>query len=145
MKFFFAAAFALLAFVVKGDIKKETLRSHKNYRKIHGVGRLKWGADEAAWAQKWCDHMAATGEWKHSEGSGYGENLYQYSSWSQGQESTASTDGAGTKAVKSWYDEIKDYNFNSPGFSSGTGHFTQVSLPELEILAVFGNSVTYRL
>ena len=25
-----------------------------------------------------------------------------------------------------WYEEIKDYNFGNPGFSSGTGHFTQV-------------------
>ncbi|GFR71362.1 pathogenesis-related protein 1 [Elysia marginata] len=25
-----------------------------------------------------------------------------------------------------WYDEIKDYNFDSPGFSGSTGHFTQV-------------------
>ena len=25
-----------------------------------------------------------------------------------------------------WYDEIKDYNFSKPGFSSNTGHFTQV-------------------
>jgi glioma pathogenesis-related protein 2 len=32
----------------------------------------------------------------------------------------------GTKATQSWYDEIKDYNFNRPGFSMSTGHFTQV-------------------
>ena len=25
-----------------------------------------------------------------------------------------------------WYEEIKDYSFRNPGFSSGTGHFTQV-------------------
>ena len=25
-----------------------------------------------------------------------------------------------------WYDEIKDYNFSQPGFTSGIGHFTLV-------------------
>lgn len=31
-------------------------------------------------------------------------------------------------ATKMWYDEVTNpgYNFSSPGFSSGTGHFTQV-------------------
>jgi hypothetical protein len=33
------------------------------------------------------------------------------------------TYGAATSA---WYDEIKLYNWSKPGFSSGTGHFTQV-------------------
>ena len=31
-------------------------------------------------------------------------------------------------AVRSWYDELSDYNFDNPGYSLGTGHFTQVVL-----------------
>ena len=33
---------------------------------------------------------------------------------------------SGQRAVDMWYEEIKDYSFKNPGFSSGTGHFTQV-------------------
>ena len=30
------------------------------------------------------------------------------------------------QSVDDWYNEIDDYNWNNPGFTSGTGHFTQV-------------------
>ncbi|KAG0000640.1 hypothetical protein BGZ65_004196, partial [Modicella reniformis] len=29
-------------------------------------------------------------------------------------------------AIDSWYNEVKLYNYNNPGFSMNTGHFTQV-------------------
>jgi hypothetical protein len=32
----------------------------------------------------------------------------------------------GTAATVAWYNEVKNYNFSAPGFSSETGHFTQV-------------------
>jgi hypothetical protein len=35
-------------------------------------------------------------------------------------------DAIGAEATDAWYDEIKLYSFNRPGFSMGTGHFTQV-------------------
>ena len=118
MKLLYVASFVLLVCGAMGDIKKETLRAHKKYRKMHGVAKLKWDSTVAAFAQKWCEGLAKSDKFEHSEGSGYGENLYK--SWGSG------SDGAGTNAVKSWYDEIKDYDFNNPGWSMKTGHFTQV-------------------
>ena len=31
-------------------------------------------------------------------------------------------------AVRSWYSELSDYKFDNPGYSVGTGHFTQVTI-----------------
>ena len=28
--------------------------------------------------------------------------------------------------MDSWYSEVSDYNWSSPGFASSTGHFTQI-------------------
>jgi len=30
------------------------------------------------------------------------------------------------KYSKSWYNEVNEYSYNNPGFSKGTGHFTQL-------------------
>lgn len=54
----------------------------------------------------------------HTSGLDYNENLYM----SFG--SNVSKKEHVQKACEMWYDEIKYYNFNSPGFSSATGHFT---------------------
>jgi len=48
----------------------------------------------------------------------YGENLYMFIGSSAQEQAQRSVDR--------WYSEIKDYNFGNPGFSQGTGHFTQV-------------------
>ena len=29
-----------------------------------------------------------------------------------------------TGSVNMWYNEVKNYNFNNPGFTMNTGHFT---------------------
>ena len=60
---------------------------------------------------RWADHIASTNVLKHSsDRDGAGENL----AW-------GSRELSAEEAAKMWYDEIKDYNFKKPGFSSATG------------------------
>ena len=74
-------------------------------------------------AQKWADHLAAEKSFEHSKtedrkcskGS-TGENLF-YSG------STGELEINGADAVESWYNEIKDYDFEKPGFAMNTGIF----------------------
>ncbi|KIY73823.1 PR-1-like protein, partial [Cylindrobasidium torrendii FP15055 ss-10] len=79
----------------------------------YGASSLTWNpslyAATLAWAQA-CN-------FQHSTPNGaYGENLAA---------STSSTYNV-QNAVTDWMGEAAQYNYNSPGFSSATGHFTQV-------------------
>ncbi|KAL5269718.1 hypothetical protein ACHWQZ_G003248 [Mnemiopsis leidyi] len=119
MKFLVALTIVLLVSTALGNIKKDTLKAHKKYRKLHGVKKLKWDNNVAEFAEKHCKYLADNDKFEHSKNSGYGENLYKAGG-------SGSADKAGQKATKMWYDEIKLYNYNNPGFSMQTGHFTQV-------------------
>jgi hypothetical protein len=69
-----------------------------------------------ALAQNWANTLAARNTFAHSGTPGYGENIY----------ATTSTSMTGRDPVDLFYTEIKYYNYNAPGFSKATGHFTQV-------------------
>ncbi len=89
---------------------EQWLQVHNNHRTLHGVSAVTWSETVAASAQDYADTCPSG----HS-GSIYGENL----AW-------ATYDMVISSAVQLWYDEEPDYNYNNPGFSSETGHFTQV-------------------
>ena len=55
---------------------------------------------------------------KHSGNPLYGENLAFFQGFGTSELQLLQ------EAVRLWYEEIKDYNFNQPGFSEETGHFT---------------------
>ncbi|XP_078362792.1 Golgi-associated plant pathogenesis-related protein 1-like isoform X1 [Oculina patagonica] len=96
------------------------LQAHNDKRALHaGTSGLTWDATLAQHAQDWANHLIDLGVMQHSEVAGEGENLYE--AWSSSQ-----IDASCADAVQAWYDEIKDYSFNNPGFSDATGHFTQV-------------------
>ncbi len=91
------------------------LAEHNRYRARHGSPALVLDQTLMGHAVAWAQKMAAADKFSHSGGP-YGENLYL--SW-PAQPTPAAI-------VKAWYDEISNYDFNRPGFSATTGHFTQV-------------------
>uniref|UniRef100_A0A673BRL9 Im:7150988 n=1 Tax=Sphaeramia orbicularis TaxID=375764 RepID=A0A673BRL9_9TELE len=90
------------------NFKKEFLDTHNAYRAKHSTPPVKYNEELNAAAQKWADHMLQISTLQHSDTKD-GENVFSMS-----------------KAVDSWYSEIKDYSWSNPGFSGNTGHFTQV-------------------
>ncbi|XP_062844359.1 GLI pathogenesis-related 2 [Trichomycterus rosablanca] len=110
------------------SFETEFLQAHNAYRKQHGAPSLSLNASLSRSAQAWAEKLLASRTLKHSN-SGNGENLYYtYSS--------APKKLSGCVAVENWYSEIKKYDFNRPGFSSGTGHFTQVVWKDTKELGV---------
>lgn len=97
-----------------GDFESDILKAHNDKRALHGVQLLSWDATLAQYAANYaansfsCDNVQLV----HSGGP-YGENL-------------AAGLVGGYDPVNAWYDEISQYNYNNPGFSEATGHFTQL-------------------
>ena len=105
----------------KGNpFQQEALKRHNEYRKKHHVNNLILDKELCSIAQQYANKLAATDVFQHSKnnfkGKPMGENLY----CCYGMECT------GNGMTDSWYNEIKLYDFNKPGWSSATGHFTQV-------------------
>ena len=110
-------------FFIQQRIKfeQEALEAHNRYRALHGAPKMTLNRELCNMAQKWADHLAAEKAFKHtrfedrwcSKG-GTGENLH----W---RGSTGDVDMNGAIAVDNWYSEIKDYDYDNPGFAMGTG------------------------
>ena len=90
-----------------------TLQNAKRSR--HCAPALTWSNTLAAAAQAWASGCSI----KHSDPGtrpNQGENL----AWGSGSFSTASS------SVDRWYNEVGQYKFSAPSFSTATGHFTQM-------------------
>ncbi|XP_056447475.1 Golgi-associated plant pathogenesis-related protein 1-like isoform X3 [Gadus chalcogrammus] len=95
------------------SFQQEFLTKHNIYRQMHQSPPLTMSTDLNKSAQSWADHLLDNGIMQHS-GSGVGENLYCMSS-------SAPINLTGKEAVESWYEEVKDYDYNRPGFKGNTG------------------------
>ena len=99
----------------------DLVNAHNAYRRRHGGPDVTWDPNLANVALANVNRNAADGTFLHTTEQGvsdpYGENIgSQY-----GQNNPL-------YLVYLWYNELYNpgYDFNNPGFSSGTGHFTQL-------------------
>ncbi|EGU12991.1 Glutaredoxin [Rhodotorula toruloides ATCC 204091] len=93
------------------------LAAHNDFRATHHADPLAWNATLAAAAEKWTKNC----QWKHSGGAvgPFGENLFMVSPVDQNAQLDPKP------GIGSWNDEEKMYDYNNPGFTHETGHFTQ--------------------
>ena len=102
------------------DFQKSALDAHNKYRAKHHVGKLILNQELCDIAQKYAQELARTGNFAHSNGFFHGDNMGENLFACYGMKIT------GKMMTDDWYDEINQYDFNNPGYISGTGHFTQV-------------------
>lgn len=97
-------------------IAAEMLAAHNRVRAQVRVPPLVWSEQLASVAQQWANHQLATGDFSHSPGNRYGENIYM----AEGERT------APAGVVQAWADEIRDYNYRTNGCSDECGHYTQI-------------------
>ncbi|HEY9729197.1 MAG TPA: CAP family protein [Chroococcales cyanobacterium] len=102
-------------------LRSSALSKHNSYRTTHHSPALTLSDSLNNTAQTWADRIAASGNLAHSSTSN-GENLYA----SYTTATSISADTLANNTVQSWYNEASKYDYAKPGFSSSTGHFTQV-------------------
>ncbi|CAH1774969.1 unnamed protein product, partial [Owenia fusiformis] len=104
------------------------LARHNQVRALHtDTPSMTWSTLAATTSQAWADDLAARQVFEHSNSSNPafrtgGENLYLSGTTGTPTDFPAQC----TSGTQAWYDEISDYDYANPGFSSATGHFTQV-------------------
>lgn len=94
------------------------------YRIKHKSQLINHNLEISKFSQNYANNLALTQQFKHSQNRKYGENLYMSMS-SRGINKNDLVSYI-KKAIDSWYNEIKDYNFENGEFNSKTGHFTQL-------------------
>ncbi|XP_073257922.1 Golgi-associated plant pathogenesis-related protein 1-like [Porites lutea] len=96
----------------------DCLKAHNNRRALHGTPALVWNNSLTQHAQEWAEYLLSNGSLVHASGIDEGENL----AWGYGP-----TFRTCVQAMEGWYDdEEPQYDYDNPGFSKATGHFTQV-------------------
>ena len=98
--------------------KSELVDYVNAYRAKHNSPPMEWDETISQFAQEYSLFLVTNSLFQHSNKEGYGENLAYF----QGYPNEMMT--LIKKSIDLWYDEIKLYNFNNPGYSPSTGHFT---------------------
>ena len=98
--------------------KSELVDYVNAYRAKHNSPPMEWDETISQFAQEYSLFLVTNSLFQHSNKEGYGENLAYFQGYPNDMMTLIK------KSIDLWYDEIKLYNFNYPGYSPGTGHFT---------------------
>ncbi|XP_071821096.1 uncharacterized protein [Apostichopus japonicus] len=101
------------------SFQKDAVKAQNEYRKNHGVDKLKESPDLMERAQKFAAYLAEKDLFQNSSESDVGENIAMHYS-------SASTEFSGQACADMWYKQAEKYDFKNPGFAKGAGHFTQM-------------------
>lgn len=88
------------------------------YRKAHDSSPLIYDNDISLFSQTWSNYLLNNNLFQHSGSQLYGENLTYFKGYGTDTMTLLKL------AIDLWYNEISLYDFNNPGFSEPTGHFT---------------------
>ena len=102
-----------------------TLAAVNSIRAAHRAPPVQWSTAIAASCQAWTSELASADPpvLAHSDGS-YGENLYM--AYLARAPAPGAAQAFVNAALVAWYNEESNYDYSRPGFSSATGHFTQL-------------------
>lgn len=99
------------------------LKVHNEYRRKHNVPDLVLDTVLNAVAQSWAAELGKSDKFGHNPSTKYGENIYCL--WTSDRTRNANPNPR--DVVRSWYDEVRDFNFGyEPRGRVTTGHFTQL-------------------
>ncbi|MFP2770122.1 CAP domain-containing protein [Oceanisphaera sp. KMM 10153] len=103
------------------DERQGLLAYHNRVRAEVGTPPLRWSAAASAQAERWARVLAGRCDIEHSQGSGFGENLFMGTLGFYDE-----LDG-----VKAWEEEKRDYNGQplSRSLAPRVGHYTQMIWP----------------
>ena len=102
-----------------------SLNAQNNFRLRHGVVALQEDVKIDASAQLYADQLAATNVYDHSKNrDNTGENIY--ANFTLAPITLAMCLDFAVQCVNYWYDQVKLYNFNTPGYTIQTGYFSQL-------------------
>jgi hypothetical protein len=111
------------------------LHYHNMYRQMHSVPDLIEDSNLNTQAQNWANSLAATSQANQAPadpdanpvlGLQIAQNSWQNQVGGSGIATSSECTFYGSTSVTSLYSEISLYDYKNPGFSTATGHFTQM-------------------
>ncbi|KAE9554846.1 hypothetical protein FO519_001961 [Halicephalobus sp. NKZ332] len=97
------------------SFKSQFLLAHNKYRKKHDAPELTLSEELSELAQRWAEKLAARQYMAYCELTGIGENITFFPAHMTPQQ-----------IVDYWYTEHRKYEYETPGWQTGSNYFTQL-------------------